>query len=172
MMIRSSLALMPIVPKGTAVPDMRDNLYRDELEVSLNDKNLYIGLDPVNDVDQYNIDTILASYKDRIRKTIEPIIDDNNSDLTSNIYLWIDSIYIMYVKTDFSFGVFIDKEVGEPDKNTETLLEHICNTYLKMMLDAKENGDLDEDDDSNTMLIILPIVDIFVRNQPSFTIKI
>ena len=172
MMVRTSLAFMPIVPKGTAIPDISDNLYRDKLDITINDKNLYIDLEPVNDIDQKNIDIILTSYRDRICKTIKPIIDDNYSDLTSNIYLWIDSIYIMYVKTDFSFGVFIDKEVGEPDKNTEKMLEHICNSYLKMMLDARESGDFDEDDDSDTMLIILPIVDILVRNQPSFTIKI
>ena len=167
MMVRTSLAFMPIVPEGTAIPDISDNLYRDKLDITINDKNLYSGLEPINDIDQNDIDIILTSYRDRICKSIKPIINDNNSDLTSNVYFWIDSIYIMYVKTDFTYGIFIDKEVGDPDKNTANLLEYISNNYLKIMLDAKESGD-----DLNTMIIVSPIVDIFIRNQPSFTIKI
>lgn len=167
MIVRTSLAFMPIVPKGTAIPDISNNLYRNKIDATINDKNLYSDLKPINDIDQNDIDIILASYKDRICKSIKPIINDNNSDLTSNVYFWIDSIYIMYVKTDFTFGIFIDKEVGDPDKNTENVLEYICNNYLKIMLDAKESGE-----DLNTMIIVSPIVDIFVRNQPSFMIEI
>ena len=83
MIIRKSLALFPIVPKGTAIPDMSNIDLIEELKESASDNQFdkYEDYPDCDSMNEFEIAHVLSDYENDIRDLIEDIIDRNNFHL-------------------------------------------------------------------------------------------
>ena len=167
MIIRKSLALFPIVPKGTAIPDMSNIDLIEELKESASDNQFdkYEDYPDCDSMNEFEIAHVLSDYENDIRDLIEDILDTNNEDLTSSVYGWIDAIYTICLKDNGDWCLVFDDDM---DERIEASLSNICSYYHSLVKEGRKIGKINE----SKVYINIVTIDIFVRNQPSFMIEI